>query len=66
MIDAEYVIAYPPDRTARLPIRGPALGADRYLELMRSTEIEGGEIRFVVIANQVSFLRPAPDEWCAK
>jgi 3-dehydroquinate synthase len=35
---------------AGLPIRGPALGAERYLELMRvDKKAEGGEIRFVVI-----------------
>ncbi|MBX3621350.1 MAG: 3-dehydroquinate synthase [Rhizobacter sp.] len=35
---------------AKLPIRGPELGADRYLELMRiDKKSEGGEIRFVVI-----------------
>jgi 3-dehydroquinate synthase len=35
---------------ARLPTVGPALGADRYLELMRvDKKSEGGEIRFVVI-----------------
>ena len=35
---------------AGLPIVGPALGAERYLELMRvDKKAEGGEIRFVVI-----------------
>ena len=35
---------------AGLPVRGPKLGADRYLELMRvDKKAEGGEIRFVVI-----------------
>jgi len=35
---------------AGLPIRGPNLGADRYLELMQvDKKAEGGEIRFVVI-----------------
>jgi 3-dehydroquinate synthase len=35
---------------AGLPVRGPALGASRYLELMRvDKKAEGGEIRFVVI-----------------
>ncbi|MBC5764834.1 3-dehydroquinate synthase [Ramlibacter albus] len=36
---------------AQLPVRGPALGADRYLELMRvDKKAEGGEIKFVVIS----------------
>ncbi|WP_374316707.1 3-dehydroquinate synthase [Aquabacterium sp.] len=35
---------------AGLPTKGPALGADRYLELMQvDKKAEGGEIRFVVI-----------------
>jgi 3-dehydroquinate synthase len=48
---------------AKLPIRGPALGADRYLELMRvDKKAEGGEIRFVVIdAPGRASMRPAPD-----
>jgi 3-dehydroquinate synthase len=48
---------------ARLPIRGPDLGADRYLELMRvDKKSEGGEIRFVVIdAPGRASLRAAPD-----
>jgi 3-dehydroquinate synthase len=48
---------------ARLPIRGPALGADRYLELMRvDKKAEAGEIRFVVIeAPGRAVMRPAPD-----
>ncbi|CAN7477539.1 3-dehydroquinate synthase [Rhizobacter sp. LjRoot28] len=48
---------------ARLPVRGPALGADRYLELMRvDKKAEGGEIRFVVIeAPGRAAMRPAPD-----
>jgi 3-dehydroquinate synthase len=48
---------------ARLPVHGPALGADRYLELMRvDKKAEGGEIRFVVIESpgQAS-MRPAPE-----
>ena len=48
---------------ARLPVRGPALGADRYLELMRvDKKAEGGQIRFVVIdrPGQAS-VRQAPD-----
>ncbi len=33
-----------------LPVRGPGLGARRYLELMRTDKkAEGGEMRFVVI-----------------
>jgi 3-dehydroquinate synthase len=48
---------------ARLPIRGPALGIDRYLELMRvDKKAEAGEIRFVVIeAPGRAAVRPAPD-----
>ena len=48
---------------ARLPVRGPALGADRYLELMRvDKKAEGGEIRFVVIDEPGrASIRPAPD-----
>ncbi|MEO8151700.1 MAG: 3-dehydroquinate synthase [Rhizobacter sp.] len=49
---------------AKLPIEGPALGADRYLELMRvDKKSEGGEIRFVVIDEPGrASVRPAPDE----
>jgi 3-dehydroquinate synthase len=49
---------------ARLPVRGPQLGADRYLELMRGDKkSEAGEIRFVVIeAPGRAALRPAPDD----
>jgi 3-dehydroquinate synthase len=48
---------------AGLPVRGPALGEDRYLELMRhDKKAEGGEIRFVVIeAPGRAGVRPAPD-----
>jgi len=48
---------------AGLPIVGPALGADRYLELMRvDKKSEAGEIRFVVIDRPGSALvRSAPD-----
>ncbi|MCR5865607.1 3-dehydroquinate synthase [Aquincola sp. J276] len=48
---------------ARLPVRGPALGADRYLELMRvDKKAEGGEIRFVLVDRLGSaVMRPAPD-----
>lgn len=48
---------------ARLPIRGPALGAERYLELMRvDKKSEAGEIRFVVIeAPGRAVMRTAPD-----
>jgi 3-dehydroquinate synthase len=46
-----------------LPVRGPAFGADRYLQLMRlDKKSEGGEIRFVVIeAPGRAGVRPAPD-----
>ncbi|WP_046114116.1 3-dehydroquinate synthase [Aquincola tertiaricarbonis] len=48
---------------ARLPVRGPDLGADRYLELMRvDKKAEGGEIRFVLVDRLGSaVMRPAPD-----
>ena len=48
---------------AGLPVAGPRLGADRYLELMRvDKKAEGGEIRFVVIeAPGRAGVRPAPD-----
>jgi len=62
----------PPDFAARLrrvveraglPVRGPDLGADRYLELMRvDKKAQGGEIRFVLIeAPGRAVLRSAPD-----
>jgi 3-dehydroquinate synthase len=64
LIDAAYV-----DRLtrlierAKLPVRGPDLGADRYLDLMRvDKKSEGGEIRFVVIDEPGrASLRAAPD-----
>lgn len=48
---------------AGLPVRGPALGADRYLELMRvDKKSEAGEIRFVVLdAPGSATVRSAPD-----
>ena len=48
---------------AGLPIVGPALGAARYLELMRlDKKSEAGEIRFVVIDGPGrAAVRPAPD-----
>jgi 3-dehydroquinate synthase len=37
---------------ARLPVKGPRLGADRYLELMgHDKKIEGGKIRFILLRN---------------
>jgi len=51
---------------AGLPVKGPDLGADRYIELMAvDKKAEGGEIRFVVVGQggqlgQAS-MRPAPD-----
>ena len=50
-------------RKAGLPTRAPALGADRYLELMRvDKKAEGGEIRFVVIERPGhASVRAAPD-----
>ncbi|WP_168559753.1 3-dehydroquinate synthase [Rhizobacter sp. SG703] len=49
---------------AKLPVHGPQLGADRYLELMRGDKkSEAGEIRFVVIeAPGRAALRHAPDD----
>jgi len=48
---------------AGLPVRGPALRADRYLELMRvDKKSEAGEIRFVVLdAPGSAVVRSAPD-----
>jgi 3-dehydroquinate synthase len=48
---------------AGLPLKPPALGAARYLELMRhDKKAEGGEIRFVVIESiGRAAVRPAPD-----
>ncbi|MBO9651938.1 MAG: 3-dehydroquinate synthase [Variovorax sp.] len=50
-------------RKAGLPVVGPALGAERYLELMRiDKKSEAGEIRFVVIDKPGSaVMRGAPD-----
>ena len=50
-------------RKAGLPVVGPALGADRYLELMRvDKKAEAGEIKFVVIDRPGSAaVRAAPD-----
>jgi 3-dehydroquinate synthase len=51
-------------KRAGLPTKGPALGADRYLELMRlDKKSEAGDIRFVVIERPgQAALRAAPDE----
>lgn len=48
---------------AGLPIVGPRLGADRYIELMgHDKKSEGGEIRFVLIRDAGdAVVRPAPD-----
>jgi 3-dehydroquinate synthase len=48
---------------AGLPVRGPALGVERYLELMRlDKKAQGGEIRFVLIeAPGRAVVRAAPD-----
>jgi 3-dehydroquinate synthase len=64
LIDAAYLQAITRlVERARLPVRGPALGADRYLELMRiDKKSEDGEIRFVVIeAPGRAATRPAPE-----
>ena len=49
-------------RTASLPVVGPALGADRYLELMQvDKKAEAGELKFVVIDKPGSaVVRSAP------
>lgn len=49
---------------AGLPTVGPALGADRYLELMRvDKKAEAGQIRFIVIERPgQAALRGAPDD----
>ncbi|TFY98992.1 3-dehydroquinate synthase [Ramlibacter humi] len=48
---------------AQLPVRGPRLGEDRYLDLMRlDKKAEGGDIRFVVIEQPGrAAMRPAPE-----
>lgn len=48
---------------AGLPVTGPALGAERYLGLMRvDKKAESGEIKFVVIEHPGhAAVRPAPD-----
>jgi len=48
---------------AGLPVRGPQLGADRHLELMRvDKKAEAGEIRFVLIDGPGrAMVQPAPD-----
>lgn len=53
---------------AGLPVRGPRLGAARYLELMRhDKKAEAGEIRFVVIdAPGRAAVRAAPDALVAE
>jgi 3-dehydroquinate synthase len=50
-------------KAAGLPVTGPALGADRYLSLMRSDKkAEAGDIRYVVIeAPGRAGVRPAPE-----
>jgi 3-dehydroquinate synthase len=49
-------------RKAGLPVRGPQLGADRYLELMRvDKKTDAGELRFVLIDKPGSaIMRGAP------
>jgi 3-dehydroquinate synthase len=49
---------------AGLPVRGPDLGVERYLELMRvDKKAQGGEIRFVLIeALGKAAVRAAPDD----
>jgi 3-dehydroquinate synthase len=52
---------------AGLPVRAPALGAARYLELMgRDKKAEAGQVRFVVLeALGRAVVRAAPDELIA-
>jgi 3-dehydroquinate synthase len=68
LIDATYAqrLTRLIERTG-LPIRGPALGTSRYLELMRvDKKAQGGKIRFVVIeAPGRAGLRVAPDAMVA-
>ena len=54
-------------RTA-LPVKGPALGADKYLELMRvDKKAEGGEIKYVLISPPgQAVVRAAPDALVAE
>jgi 3-dehydroquinate synthase len=49
---------------AGLPVRGPRLGAERYLELMRvDKKVEAGEIRFVLLDGPGrAVVRAAPDD----
>ena len=53
---------------AGLPVRAPALGAARYLELMgRDKKAEAGQVRFVVLETLGrAAVRPAPDEVVAR
>jgi 3-dehydroquinate synthase len=53
---------------AGLPVRAPALGVDRYLELMgRDKKAEAGQIRFVVLEGLGrAGMRAAPDETVAR
>ena len=55
-------------RRAGLPVRAPALGSARYLELMgRDKKAEAGQVRFVVLeALGRAAVRPAPDEVVAR
>ncbi|MEY4561726.1 MAG: hypothetical protein RLZZ618_1003 [Pseudomonadota bacterium] len=64
LVDAAYVERVTTlIQRAHLPVRGPALGADRYLELMQvDKKAEDGEIRFVVIDGPGrASLRAVPD-----
>jgi 3-dehydroquinate synthase len=51
-------------KRAGLPVVGPKLGVDRYIELMRhDKKSEHGEIRFVLIDESGhAWIQPAPDE----
>jgi 3-dehydroquinate synthase len=68
LIDAGYVLRLERlIQRAGLPVVGPRLGADRYLELMRvDKKAEGGTIRFVVIESPGrAAVREAADELVA-
>jgi len=55
-------------RRAGLPVRGPRLGAARYIELMRlDKKAEAGDIRFVLLDGPGSaVVRAAPDALVAE
>jgi 3-dehydroquinate synthase len=64
--DAERIVRL--IKRAGLPVVGPDLGVDRYLELMgHDKKAEGGQIRFVLIDGLGrAVVRTAPDELVAE